>query len=93
MVAIVDRPESGTLVARRTRAGDRRTRTLHLTATGRRVLAKAVTAAARQETKISLGISPVERATLLSLLHRISENLGVHPTALPDRGTGDRPGH
>lgn len=93
MVAIVDRLETGALVERRTRAGDRRTRTLHLTATGRRVLAKAMKAAARQEARISGAISPVERATLLSLLHRVGENLGVHPTALPDRRTGDRPGH
>ena len=93
MVAIVDRLESGTLVERRASASDRRTRTLHLTSKGRRLLAKALKGAARQETVISRGISPDERATLLSLLHRISENLGVPPSALPDRGTGERPGH
>ena len=91
MVAIVDRLETGSLVERRARAGDRRTRTLHLTASGRRTLERALKSAARQEAKISRGIGPIEREELFVLLRRISQNLGVAPTSLPDRGTGLRP--
>ncbi len=88
MVAIVDRLEGGSLVERHARAGDRRTRTLHLTSGGRRVLNRALKAAARQETKISRGIDPVQREELLTLLRRISQNLGVATTAVPDGGAG-----
>ena len=93
MVAIVDRLETGSLVERRARAGDRRTRTLHLTASGRRVLDRALKSAARQEATISRGISPVEREELFVLLRRISQNLGVALTAVPDRGGGLRSEH
>lgn len=88
MVAIVDRLERGALVERQARAGDRRTRTLHLTAVGRRVLNRALKAAARQEGKIAQGISAREREDLLALLRRISRNLGVIPAAVPDGGKG-----
>jgi DNA-binding MarR family transcriptional regulator len=91
MVAIVDRLESGGLVERRSRAGDRRAKSLRVTPRGRRVLNNALTAAADQEAKIGRGITSTERATLLSLLRRISANLGVAPAALPDRGSGERP--
>ncbi len=91
MVTIIDRLESGGLLERRPHASDRRTRSLHLTSEGRVLLANALASAARQEAKMSAGISSTERAMLLSLLRRISDNLGVPPSALPDRGSGERP--
>ncbi len=93
MVAIVDRLEAGSLVERRARVGDRRTRTLHLTAAGRRILGRALKSAARQEAKINQGISSDERKLLLATLWRIGANLGIPTTALPDRGTGERPSY
>jgi MarR family transcriptional regulator for hemolysin len=91
MVAIIDHLESGELVERRPHASDRRTRSLHLTKKGHNVLAKSLDRAALQEAKINQGISPSERSTLLLLLRKISDNLGVPPAALPDRGSGERP--
>lgn len=91
MVTIIDRLESGGLVQRRPHASDRRTRSLHLTDEGQVVLSNALKQAALQEAKISAGISPAERTKLLSLLRRISDNLGVPPAALPDRGSGELP--
>jgi DNA-binding MarR family transcriptional regulator len=91
MVAIVDRLEANGFVKRRPHASDRRTRSLQLTAKGRDVLDKALKSAAAQEAKISEGISPSERKKLLSLLRRIGENLAIPESALPDRGSGERP--
>jgi len=90
MVAIIDRLEKEGLVERRARVGDRRTRILHLKTSGRRVLERTMRAAARQEGKISQGISSDERAQLLRLLRHIGENLGVAANALPDAGSGLR---
>ena len=91
MVAIVDHLEGKGLVERRHRVADRRTRTLHLTARGEALLSKALVAAMGQEDRICAGFEPGERAQLLALLRRVSRNLGVPPTALPDRGSGVRP--
>jgi DNA-binding MarR family transcriptional regulator len=91
MVAIIDHLESSGFVERRPHVSDRRTRSLHLTNTGHDVLAKSLERAALQEAKINHGISPSERSTLLLLLRKISDNLGVPPAALPDRGSGERP--
>jgi DNA-binding MarR family transcriptional regulator len=91
MVAIVDHLESEGLLARRPHATDRRTRTLHLTEKGQSLLINAQAAAMEQEARICNGFEPFEREQLLALLRRISLNLGVSSTALPDRGTGDRP--
>ena len=91
MVAIVDHLEVASLLERRAHVSDRRVRTLHLTGLGESTLVKALRAAAAQEERICTGIEPRERATLLALLGRIALNLGVPSSALPDRGSGERP--
>lgn len=91
MVAIVDHLESEGLLERRPHASDRRARTLHLTASGESLLAKAMAEAMKQEGRICLGLDPEERSELLTLLRRVAHNLGVSSTALPDRGSGHRP--
>jgi DNA-binding MarR family transcriptional regulator len=91
MVSIVDHLENEGLLERRAHASDRRARTLHLTERGESLLAAAMAEAMKQEARICAGFNQEERDTLLSLLHRISENLGVSSTALPDRGRGLRP--
>src|SRR5579863_9421432 len=91
MVAIVDHLEREGLLERRPHASDRRTRTLHLTVRGESLLSKAQIAAMVQEDRLCSGFEAHERQELLTLLHRISLNLGVSSSALPDRGSGERP--
>ncbi len=91
MVAIVDHLEGEGLIERRPHATDRRARILHLTTRGESLLSKAMAEAMVHEARICLGLESHERAQLLALLHRISLNLGVSSSALPDRGSGDRP--
>ncbi len=91
MVAIIDLLEGEELLERRPHATDRRARTLYLTPKGETVLSDALVKAMEQEARICAGLEAEERAQLLALLHRISVNLGVSSSALPDRGSGDRP--
>jgi DNA-binding MarR family transcriptional regulator len=91
MVAIVDHLEVAGLLERRAHVSDRRARTLHLTVLGESTLTKALKAAAAQEERICTGFGARERAELLALLGRITFNLGVPASALPDRGSGERP--
>jgi DNA-binding MarR family transcriptional regulator len=91
MVAIIDHLEGGSLLERRPHATDRRARTLYLTKQGKTLLSEALARAMVQESRICSGIEPEERAQLLSILHRISLNLGMSSSALPDRGSGVRP--
>jgi DNA-binding MarR family transcriptional regulator len=91
MVAIVDHLEDEGLLERRPHVSDRRARTLHLTARGESLLSAAMAEAMKQEARICNGLETEERNQLLSLLRRISQNLGVSSTALPDRGSGHRP--
>jgi len=93
MVAIVDHLEGAGLLERRLRSTDRRTRTLHLTSRGETLRSEAFAAAMGQEARICAGLEPDERAQLLALLRRVSSNLGVSSTTLPDRGSGERPQH
>ena len=93
MVAIVDHLEGAGLLERRLRSSDRRTRTLHLTTRGETLLSDALAAAMAQEDRICAGLEPGERAQLLALLRRVTTNLRVPISALPDRGSGDRPDH
>jgi len=91
MVAIVDHLEGAGLLERRLRSSDRRTRTLHLTARGDSLQAEAFAAAMEHEARVCAGLEPDEREQLLALLHRVSVNLGVSKSMLPDRGSGHRP--
>src|SRR5271166_1298518 len=71
MVALVDHLEQEGLLERRFHASDRRTRSLHLTVQGGAVLDKALTLATDWEEAIGAGLSPAERAQLLTLLGRV----------------------
>jgi len=91
MVAIVDHLEHEGLLERRPHPSDRRARILRLTTRGELLRAQAQAQAMAQEDRICAGLAPRERAELLALLHRISLNLGVSSSALPDHGSGHRP--
>jgi MarR family transcriptional regulator for hemolysin len=86
MVGVVDGLEARDLVARGRSSADRRAHTLELTPHGAAVLEQAIALAMRREQEICAGLRPAERATLLELLGRVAENLGIAPGALPDQG-------
>ena len=90
MVAIVDVLESHGLLERRLHGSDRRTRTLHLTGQGARLLESAMGLAAELEQTICTGLDESEREGLLRLLGLVAVNLGVAREALPDNGHGER---
>jgi DNA-binding MarR family transcriptional regulator len=91
MVSLIDHLESEGLLERRPHPTDRRSRRLHLTGQGAKVLEQATTLGAEWEGTICAGISAAERDTLLDLLARIAVNIGIADGELPDRGTGQRP--
>lgn len=91
MVSLVDHLEKRALLERRPHATDRRTRLLHLTGQGTKVLGEATALSARWEATICAGLSAAERDQLLALLQRVAVNIGVTAGELPDRGTGHRP--
>lgn len=83
MVAIVDELERRGLVERRPLPGDRRVRALHMTAKGRRLLARGREIAARHEDDLTRGLSEADRKRLLAVLQKLVEEqgigAGVHP--------------
>jgi DNA-binding MarR family transcriptional regulator len=81
MVSIVDELEKRSLVERRPQSGDRRVRTLHLTGTGKKLLAQAFELAKQYEQLITKPLSAKERTQLLDLLDRIAEPLDLKPGA------------
>lgn len=90
MVALVDHLESRGLVERRPHPSDRRSRTLHVTTSGKEVLKRAMELAMSLETTICQGISGEERARLLDLLSRIMGNFGLAPGTHPGAtGSGE----
>jgi DNA-binding MarR family transcriptional regulator len=91
MVSLIDHLEEQGLLERRPRPGDRRTRLLHLTERGAKVLGEAVRLGAQWEERICAGLSPAERRQLLALLQRVAANIGLAEAELPDHGTGTRP--
>jgi DNA-binding MarR family transcriptional regulator len=91
MVSLVDHLESQGWLERRPHSTDRRTRQLHLTASGRQVLEKAMRLGGQLEQQTCAGLSGDEREQLLGLLRRVAANIGMGEHTLPDRGTGLRP--
>jgi DNA-binding MarR family transcriptional regulator len=83
MVAIVDELETRGLLERRPDPSDRRVRALHLTAAGRRLLARGRKLAAEHEEDLAQGLSPTDRRRLVALLRKLVDEqeigAGVHP--------------
>lgn len=79
MVALVDELEARGLLERRPSPSDRRAHALHLTAAGKRLLAKATALAAAFEGELTQDLDEAERAGLIERLDRIAEQLGVPP--------------
>jgi DNA-binding MarR family transcriptional regulator len=90
MVALVDALEQRDLLRRRPHADDRRVRTLHLTADGRRLLGEVMEISQAHERQICKGLQPAEREQLITLLGRIAAEQGLgegaHPGAAEPEG-------
>jgi DNA-binding MarR family transcriptional regulator len=84
MVAIVDELEQRSLIERRPHPGDRRVHALHLTAEGRKVLAKGRKIAMEHEEELTRGMSAADRKELIALLRKLVDNQGI--------GSGVHPG-
>lgn len=83
MVSVVDYLEERGLVERRVHPTDRRSRTLHLTPSGRALAADAIGRAMAIERQLCEGLPPEEREFLIERLQFVGRNLdvieGVHP--------------
>jgi DNA-binding MarR family transcriptional regulator len=77
MVAFVDALQARGLLERRHNPLDRRTRALHLTAKGRKLLGRAFVLAAELESDLCAGLTTAERDLLLELLQRVGGRMGV----------------
>jgi DNA-binding MarR family transcriptional regulator len=91
MVALVDDLEQRGLVERRLDPADRRTRSLHLTPKGRRLLSKAWELAVQSEARTCAGLSKAQREQLLGLLRKVAGNYELHVAVHPEL-TEERPG-
>jgi DNA-binding MarR family transcriptional regulator len=79
MVAFVDALEARGLLERRHNPEDRRTRELHLTAAGRKLLRRAFAIAVEYERDLCANLGEREREQLLDLLQRVGPRLGLEP--------------
>jgi len=77
MVAFVDALERRGLLERRHNPLDRRTRELHLTEDGQRLLARAFVLAIEFERQLCADLSDAQRGQLLELLGRVGAQLGL----------------
>lgn len=67
----VDRLEDKGLVERRASADDRRAKIVHLTSTGKKLIARAYAEHAEDMEHLASDLSPTERITLIKLLKKI----------------------
>jgi DNA-binding MarR family transcriptional regulator len=91
MVAVVDSLEARGLVERRPHPSDRRSRILHITVDGRKVLDSATQHAIGLEQTVCADFSPNQRQKLLDMLARVADNLelvqGLHPDMAKAHGS------
>jgi len=88
MVAVIDHLEARGLIERRPHPTDRRSRTLHMTEDGKRILSRATELAMGLEQEICRGFAASERQQLLDMLSAVTENLGLVQGLHPDASTG-----
>jgi DNA-binding MarR family transcriptional regulator len=83
VVALVDSLESAGLIVRERSATDRRSQVLHVTDSGRGLLAKLRTVAEAHEAEIAVRLSATDREQLYELLLKLGDAWGidrdVHP--------------
>jgi DNA-binding MarR family transcriptional regulator len=83
LVDLLDELEQRGLVERRNDPDDRRVYALHLTRRGRLALQSVVRISQEHQDALLAALSPVERATLASLLKRVADEQGLLPGVHP----------
>ena len=83
MVTVVDALESQGLVARKPHPADRRAFAVTLTDRARALLPELDAHGRAQEDELTATLTGAERATLLELLQKVSEGLGMSPGVHP----------
>ena len=90
VVALVDDLEHRGLAERRRDPVDRRAYTLHLTPSGRELLAELERTADEDEAELLVALDASQRSQLIALLQRVAESqglaAGVHPNLEPREG-------
>lgn len=86
MVGLIDDLEGRGLVERRANPDDRRTRSLHVTPAGRKLLGRLAELSKRHEDDIVRGLTAEERGQLVGLLGRIAAEQGLAPGVHPGAG-------
>jgi DNA-binding MarR family transcriptional regulator len=84
VVALVDRLEAGGWLQRRLSTNDRRTRSLHLTRKGHRLVDRIMDIAVAHEDDLTRGLRARDRTDLVELLMRIARAQDLIPTSHPD---------
>ena len=84
VVALVDKLEAGGWLQRRLSANDRRTRALHLTPKGSKLVDRIMDIAAEHEDALTRGLPARDRTKLVDLLTRIAHAQDLIPTSHPD---------
>ena len=84
IVEMVDALEARGWLERRIRAGDRRTRELHLTAPGRKFVERILEAGAAHEEQFTRGLGAEERTALVNLLTKLATARGLTSRVHPD---------
>jgi MarR family transcriptional regulator, transcriptional regulator for hemolysin len=77
LVGILDRMERESWIARRGDPDDRRKKMIHVSSKAKPVWDKIVRCAERVRTRAGRGLSQAEKRTLIRLLAKVQENLGV----------------
>jgi DNA-binding MarR family transcriptional regulator len=80
MVAVLDDLEEQRLAERRPDPSDRRKRSIHLTAKGRRVLEQSRREGARLQEELMADLTPGERDELLRLLRKLAGTAPAEPS-------------
>ena len=84
VVGLVDALEARGVVERRMSSGDRRRRSLYLTAKGRKLLDRVMAISDEHERALTRGLDPADRAALVKLLSKLAAKQGLGARAHPD---------
>jgi DNA-binding MarR family transcriptional regulator len=84
VVALVDRLEAGGWLQRRLSTNDRRTRALHLTPKGHKLVDRIMDIANAHEDDLTRGLRSRDHTELVELLTRIARAQDLIPTSHPD---------
>ena len=87
LVGILDRMQRDGWIERQTSVADRRRRLVKLTEAAEPIWQQVVACLRRMREQATRGMTGDEVATLVTLLHRVQQNLGVEPPEVPEQIT------